>query len=344
MEPASGILRLALRTADGKASQLVTRKLVLATGFPGSGAPFIPESITANVPRTHYAHSLDIINFAALKGKSVAVVGVGASGFDQAAVALEAGATEVRLFGRRADIPTSGPFRAAAYPGGEFYPTLPDAVRWRLARFYLERGSAPPKDSIERVAGHPHFHLHLASGWDKVRFADGRIRTDIGEGSSYQFDFVVAATGFRIDPTLRPELGTIANDIALWRDRYVPPAAEADDRLGRFPYLGPAYQFTERTPGAAPQLRNIHAFNYSAFVSFARILGDIASLRGALPKLTDGIAGDFFADDVDAHIQRMSIAPPGELKKEDYERLLRRPAGTTTAERHDTNDLAAAAG
>ena len=61
----------------------------------------VPEVLTRNLPPHLYAHTLDAIDFEALRGKSVAVIGSAASAFDAAAVALEAGAREVHLFARR---------------------------------------------------------------------------------------------------------------------------------------------------------------------------------------------------------------------------------------------------
>ena len=38
----------------------------------------------------------------------------------------------------------------------------------------------------------------------------------------------------------------IGHAIALWSDRYTPPADEQDDRLARYPYLGPGYELLEK--------------------------------------------------------------------------------------------------
>ena len=57
------------------------------------------------------------INFASLRGKNVAVVGAGASAFDNAAAALEAGAAEVHLFCRRGEIQVIQPYRWLTFAG-----------------------------------------------------------------------------------------------------------------------------------------------------------------------------------------------------------------------------------
>ena len=79
--------------SDGGTRTIYVRKIVLATGIEGSGRWYIPEIISGSLPRARYHHTSEPIDFAALKGKRIAVLGAGASAFDNAAVALESGAT-----------------------------------------------------------------------------------------------------------------------------------------------------------------------------------------------------------------------------------------------------------
>ena len=67
--------------------------------------PAIPACMEASRAAL-WAHSSDEIDFEALKGKRVAVVGAGASAVDNAAEALEHGAAEVRHLIRREKMPT----------------------------------------------------------------------------------------------------------------------------------------------------------------------------------------------------------------------------------------------
>jgi FAD-dependent urate hydroxylase len=74
----------------------------MATGATAPAGRTSPTFVDP-LPRERWAHSADEIDFAcALKGKRVAVVGVGASAVDNAAEALEHGAAEVRHLIRRA--------------------------------------------------------------------------------------------------------------------------------------------------------------------------------------------------------------------------------------------------
>src|SRR3546814_19961916 len=101
-EETGGVV-LTWRTADGP-RQVVARRVVLATGRDGLGGPFVPAVFDA-VPQHLRAHSSDPIDFPALGGKRIAVIGAGASAIDNAAEALEAGAREGALLVRRRDIP-----------------------------------------------------------------------------------------------------------------------------------------------------------------------------------------------------------------------------------------------
>ena len=60
------------------------RKVILANGVAGNGGPYIPPVLSEGLPRALYAHTADAIDFAALRGKRVAVIGGAASAFDAA--------------------------------------------------------------------------------------------------------------------------------------------------------------------------------------------------------------------------------------------------------------------
>src|SRR5690606_5142659 len=130
VEPEGDLLRL---TLSGRgAGRVLARKLVMATGRDGTGAPQIPGFVDG-LDRRFWAHSADPIDFAALKGRRVAVVGVGASAIDNAAEALEAGAAEVRHLIRRREMPTINKFMGIGSYGFTCgYAAMPDEWRWRF--------------------------------------------------------------------------------------------------------------------------------------------------------------------------------------------------------------------
>lgn len=316
IEPADGHFRLHLET-NGGATVETARKIVIATGFVGSGGIAIPE-VLSGLPRTLCAHAADDIDFAALAGKEVAVIGGAASAFDAAAVALEAGAKSVHLFARRAALAATPINRSRGYPGAyDNYFALPDAVRWHQAVRYRRAGSTAPQDAIARVLKFANFHLHLAAPWLSAREDAGRIAAEAADGA-YRFDFAIAGTGYAADPNLRPEFADFARHIQLWRDRYTPPADEQDPFLGAHPYLGPGNEFVEKAPGVAPYLKDIHCFNPAGFVSFGVPVGDVPSMKRGHASVTATISRDLFLADLEHHQRRITGDVPPDFGPELY--------------------------
>jgi FAD-dependent urate hydroxylase len=309
IEPAEDCFHLHLNTGVETA-----RKIIIATGFEGSGSVAVPDFLTG-LPRSLCAHSGNDIDFVALKGKDVAVIGGAASAFDAAAVALESGAKSVHLFARRAQLAAIPINRSRGYPGAyDNYYVLPDAVRWHQAIRYRRAGSTAPQDAIDRVLRHDNFHLHLAAPWVSAREEGGAIIAEAADaagclaegGMTWRFDFAIAGTGYAADPNLRPEFADFAPHILLWRDRYTPPPDEQDPFLGAHPYLGPGNEFTEKTPGDAPYLKDIHCFNPAGFVSFGVPIGDVPSMKRGHPTVTAQISRDLFLADLEHHQRRMT--------------------------------------
>lgn len=320
IEPADGHFRLHLSIHDGTRMWHVvetTRKIILANGVAGNGKPFIPDVLAA-LPSAQLSHTSHDIDFAALRGKSVAVVGGAASAFDAAATALEAGAADVHLFVRRASIPSVPVTRSRAYPGAyDNYSALPDAVRWKQALRFRRSGSTPPPDAIGRVTRHDNFHLHPGAQWQHARVADQRVEV-VAAGHAFAFDHVIAGTGYAIDLHARAEITDIADHVLLWRDRYEPAPHERDDALGAHPYLGEALEYLEKTPGAAPWLKHIHIYNPAAFVSFGLPVGDVPSMKRDIPAIVRRISRDLFIDDLDAHEARIDADVAPEFDESHY--------------------------
>lgn len=309
IEPDTGFLRLHLEV-NGVAQVETTRKIIFANGVAGTGGANIPPVLTS-LPRTLYAHTADEIDFSQLWGKTVAVLGAAASAFDAAGVALESGAKAVHLFARRSQIASVPVIRVRGYPGAYYnYAQIPDTARWFQAWRFNQVGSTPPQDAIERVTAFSNFHLHLSAPWTTAHNRGDRIIAQVHD-DIFEFDFAIAGTGYFVDPTQRPELADFAHHIALWRDRYEPPADQRDDKLSTYPYLGTAHEYQEKIPGNAPYLKDIHVFNPAGFVSFGLPIGDVPSIRRDVPAIVERISHDLFFADWSLHEARITgdIAP-----------------------------------
>ena len=100
----------------------------------------------------------------------VAVLGQGASAFDNAATALEAGAAEVHVFFRRPEMERVQPYKHVSYTGFlRHMGDLPDAMRWRFMRHLLTLREVFPAETHHRVVRHANAHLHPGAGWTDAR-------------------------------------------------------------------------------------------------------------------------------------------------------------------------------
>jgi len=304
IEPVGDHFRLHLQTPAGATSE-TSRKIILATGFSGGGGKFVPDVLTKSLPPSLYAHTEDAINFAALTGKTIAVIGAAASAFDAAGVALEHGVASVHLFARRDTIAATPITRSRGFPGAyDNFHQLPDADRWRQAIRYRRAGSTPTVDAIERTVKYPNFYLHLSAPWTNA-IANNGVETTIN-GTTHRFDFVIAGTGYSADIASRPELRDFGGGILLWRDRYTAPPGEQDAMLACHPYLGSGHELMERTEGAAPLLKHIHIQNPAGFVSFGLPIGDVPSMKRDIPVIVARISADLFRADLDTLRLRMT--------------------------------------
>jgi hypothetical protein len=95
-----------------------------------------------------------------------------------------------------------------------------------------------------------------------------------------------------------PELAHCAGNIAQWHDRYAPPAAEADERLGCFPYLGADSAFLEKRAGETPWIRDIHLFGIGTSLSFGPAGSSINAMSISAPRVAAGVTRGLFEADM----------------------------------------------
>jgi cation diffusion facilitator CzcD-associated flavoprotein CzcO len=298
--PAADGLLAATVAYQGATSILYARKVVLATGQEAMGNWTIPEPLR-HLPSRLVARPSDPIDFAALAGRTVAVIGAGATAFDNAAAALEAGAAEVHLLCRRAKIQVIQPYRWLTFRGFlRHFCDLDDVWRWRFMRAILELREGFPQATYDRCARFSNFHLHQGSPVETAQeVGDGiQLQTPRGALSAH---FVISGAGTEIDFAERRELKKFAGNIATWVDRYQPPDDEQSPRLGRYPYLADDYAFTERVAGATPWINNIHLFAFASTMSFGPSGSSINAMTTAIPKLVYGLTRGLFRADIERH-------------------------------------------
>lgn len=321
IEPVSGeLFRLTFGAADGETVRYA-RTIVLSTGAEGSGDRQVPSFISDNLPKHLYAHTNDAIDPAELKGKRVGILGAGASAFDYAAAALEAGATEARLFFRRKSLPLQNPRRWMEFSGFlAHYPELPDAQRWAYMHRLFEISQPPPVPTFQRAAGLYGFTMHPGTAWKRVSSPNGKeVSVETSNGQHFTFDYVMAATGMVVDLSLRRELAAIAPNIALWSDRYTPPAEMIDSRLDKFPYLGRYCDLQEKNPGQAPWLSRIFTITRGSTMSMGPSSASNSNLKYTAPRIITGVVRQLFLDKADAFYETFSQSEHNELSATDVQ-------------------------
>ncbi|MBR1220966.1 NAD(P)/FAD-dependent oxidoreductase [Bradyrhizobium sp. U87765 SZCCT0131] len=315
LTPAGRHLRARLDAA-GEAQELIARRVILATGRGGTGGDAWPAFVDRDLAPQFAAHTNDPIDFERLRGKSIAIIGGGASGWDNAATALEQGAARVDMYVRRKVLPQVNKGRGTAFPGFlQGWSALPDAERWRYMAYFNDVQSPVPHETVHRTLAQPDFHIHLGCPVRAVaRDGDGVAVTLAGEAAPRRHDFAIVATGFNVDTRAIPELAAFAGDIATWGDRYAPPAELARDDLARFPYLGAGFELTERVAGCNPALAHIHLVNHGATLSHTAIASDIPGVNIAAERVSGAISASLFCEDAEAIRRRVEAFDEPELQ------------------------------
>ena len=298
---------LALHLRDGEGDKCVfARRVVLATGLDGLGAPVLP-SVAHRVSSRFVHHGADLIDLAALNGKRVAIVGAGASAMDNASAALEAGAARVDIFVRRSDIPRIDKFTGVGSQGmTQGYLGLPDTLKWTYMVAGERAQIPPPRHSVLRVSRHPNAFFHLASPIEDLVETGGAVEVVTPKGR-YAADVVIFATGFSVDLDKRPEFAVLADKALFWRDVYTPPAGWEHEGIGSCPYLGKAFEFLPKPgldPALATAVSHISCFAYPAVPSHGKITSGIPSISDGAMRLAQGLARSLFVEDGQEHLDR----------------------------------------
>jgi len=212
------------RTDAGFAAELVggeTLRAEAVIAAPGLGYfSHVPDHPVTALPREKWAHSSDLVDFAALLGQRVLIVGGRQSAFESAALLREAGAKAVHLSYRH-DTPQLTPSdwswvdsliaRAEVIPG--WFRSLSDTEReninqrfWAEGRLKLEPWLAP---RIERDG----VHLHSRSRVAHCRVSGDVITAILDDGTELECDFAVLATGYRCDIARVPYLAPLCAEI-----------------------------------------------------------------------------------------------------------------------------------
>ncbi len=317
---------IAIDLEGAETGRIYTRHLVLATGRSGLGGFAVPDFLK-DVDSRLWSHSADDIDFNALQGKKVAVIGAGASSMDNAATALENGAKSVDLLIRRKEMPRINKMTGIGSQGVVHgMHALPDAWKWKFVDYSAATQTPPPRASTLRVSSHKNARFLLDCGIVAVKNAvknmpkeeAGELLIETTQGP-LRYDFLIAATGFANDFSGRPEFAALAPHIRSWAEgRYQPEMGTPRANMLESPDLGPAFEFRERIPGACPMLAHIHCFNDAAMLSHGKVSGDIPAVSAGADRLVRGITASLFAEDVETHFANLVAYDTPELQGDEW--------------------------
>ena len=295
VEPGGEGVRVRLAGPDG-GETIHARRVVLATGRDGQASPRVPAPLAPFLGGL-VRHSSEDIDFAALAGCRVAVIGLAATAFDNAAVALEAGAAEVVLIGRAPSLPRLNKMKQTVYRGFTHgFPDLPDREKLRLLDHVVEQRIAPPRDSVLRVSADPRLRLMLGADVTGAAPDGPALRLETTRGA-VAADRVILGTGFAFDLGAPREIAALAPEILRWRDR-VP---EAVGEWGECPYLASDFAFQPRPDARVEGIERLHCFTHAAQLSLGNLANDIPVVAEGAERLARGIAASLFVEDHDHH-------------------------------------------
>jgi cation diffusion facilitator CzcD-associated flavoprotein CzcO len=309
---------IAIDVEGAETAQVLTRRLVLATGRSGLGGFAVPDFLQGIDP-TLWAHSADDIDFSTLKGKRVAVIGAGASSMDNAATALERGAGSVDMLIRRKEMPRINKMTGIGSQGVVHgMHQVPDAWKWKFVEYTALTQTPPPRSSTLRVSRHENARFLLDCGIVAVKEEADGLLIETTQGP-LRYDFLIAATGFSNDFGGRPEFAALAPHIRKWSDGRQTPNMGASRRgMSEAPDLGPSFEFREKVPGACPMLSHIHCFNDAAMLTHGKVSGDIPAVSAGADRLARGIAASLFAEDVETHFANLMAYDTPELQGDEW--------------------------
>lgn len=166
-----------------------------------------PEEVVGKLPAGRYAHSYEAVNFDDLRGRGCLIVGGRQSAYEWAALLNEAGASEVHVSHRHptprfetSDWSWVGGLMREMPRNPGWFRRLPPAEQenirqrcWTEGRLKLEPWLWP---RINKSNVHLWPHTSLAKC---TELNDGRMRIDLDDGTSFDVDHIVLATGYRVD-------------------------------------------------------------------------------------------------------------------------------------------------
>ncbi|MEL7225404.1 MAG: NAD(P)/FAD-dependent oxidoreductase [Cyanobacteria bacterium J06576_12] len=282
---------------QGRPEIYKARFLVFATGMESAGGRNVPSMVEESLPFGCYHHTMDAIDFAALTGKRVVVVGGGSAAFDNALMASRAGAKAVDIVVRRPALTNLNRIRWSEWNGyHRHYIDLPDEMKWKYSLAEFRLGQLPPTHTYYLAMSQPNITLYTDAPIRKLDYVDGEVVGTYGD-RSLRHDVMICGTGFTTDLKLQSELRDLSPHIVRWEDRYTPVAGDEHGEMSQYPYLGKSLQFLPRSEEHNYLKRCYYLCSGGALVSGFR--AHLSGLQFAIPRVTYDIGRQLFTEHQD---------------------------------------------
>ena len=320
-EETGGAFRIKALTGpdSDKPVEYRARRVIFALGLDGGGGTFVPPEIR-DLPTKFWAHSADDIDFSQLEGKRVLVIGGGASGFDNAGTALEHDAQSVTLFQRSAQVATKNSLRWMEFPGmQEHFFDLPDEKKWAFSLYNGGLPQPPTQASVWRAFAFDNFSLREGTRVRSIEVKPGdngeaeALLVTTTDGETATFDFIISATGYRVDLSLRPEMRNFLPHIQLWSDQH---SFATENPMGQCPYLGDGFQFlpkkqqhesedagAEVNPDPEEYIPRLFHFSTGARASHGVAGNQLSGIYAGLTRMSGRIATDITTENWDTFFE-----------------------------------------
>ncbi|MGB0371966.1 MAG: NAD(P)-binding domain-containing protein [Opitutales bacterium] len=318
----SQTVRVIVKKSEGAELIYYTRSVVIATGFQAETVKRIPMDIIGNTSESLWAHGADPIDFSALRGKRIAILGHGAGSFDSAAMALEAGAAAATVYYRRKSMPRVNPFRKLELAGlmANFH-ELDEETRWKIAWLVSHRDQPAPELAMRRVADHPGFSVQPGVGWTALKENDAALEILLSNGETESADFAIFATGFERRPLERPELQSFAAEISTW-ENFEPPAGYESAGLSGYPRHGSGYELLPNANALDSLASHIFNFSFSSGLDHGPHITSISGIRFSLQRIVTGVSSLLTRLDEDAYFEDFSENPSPEAYLDDFPEII----------------------
>jgi cation diffusion facilitator CzcD-associated flavoprotein CzcO len=191
---------------------VVAKHVLVAPGFRHFA--HIPTEFTKMIPAHRFSHSCDLVRFEALEGKRCLIIGGRQSAFEWAALLHEHGAAAVHVSHRHATPKFEGSDWSWVSELVEATVTSPDWYRklspeqreelsqrfWAEGRLKLEPWLAP-RITNDAIKVWPRSRMIACT-----ELPGGELEVKLDVGQTLRFDYVILATGYKVDVSQIPYL------------------------------------------------------------------------------------------------------------------------------------------